>query len=46
MTHNEFLSECGERLIDVSLAVENDKIVKALAERDDNLVRELLDSEF
>jgi hypothetical protein len=46
MTYAEFLEECNKRLIYKSLAVENEKIKQALRDRDDGLVRKLLDEEF
>lgn len=46
MTRLEFMALCGERLIDVGLALENDAIAMALKKKDDELVKTLLDSEF
>lgn len=46
MTRNEFAGECGERLIDPALAVENEKVRKALLSRDDYAVCKALDEEF
>lgn len=46
MTYKEFLEECNKRTIYKSVAVENEKIKQALRDRDDDLVRQLLDSEF
>lgn len=46
MTYREFLEECNKRLIYKSLAIENEKIREALRQRNDDLVRKLLDTEF
>ena len=46
MTRNEFIYECESRLISPELAVENEKIREALGFLRDELVKELLDSEF
>jgi hypothetical protein len=46
MTNTRFQELCGERLIDVDVALDNDIIRCALLERDDEAVIELLDSEF
>jgi len=46
MTKLEFMCECGQRLIDPSLALENENIEKALIERDSEKVIALLESEF
>ena len=46
MTNLEFQSACGKRLIDFGLAIENQKIAEALKNRDDELVKQLLDTEF
>ena len=46
MTYAEFIDECNKRLIYKSVAVENEKIRQALKDRNDDLVRELLDTEF
>ncbi len=46
MTANEFNAECGERLLPPGLVLENDAIRQALADRNDDKVKELLDSEF
>ena len=46
MTKTEFMIECGERLICINTALENDNILEALKARDYNLVCELLDNEF
>ncbi len=46
MTKAQFQAECGQRLIDPSIALENEDIVEALHLRDDALVIQLLDEEF
>lgn len=46
MTYSEFLAECNARTIFKSVAIENDKIRAALAARDDDEVKRLLDTEF
>ena len=46
MTYQEFLAECNKRTIHKSVAVENEKIKAALRNRDDELVKKLLDTEF
>ena len=46
MTNTEFQAQCGERLVDVGLVLENEKIKDALRKRDDALVLKLLDEEF
>lgn len=46
MTYSEFLAECNARTIFKSVAIENDKIRAALAARDDEEVKRLLDTEF
>lgn len=46
MTKSEFMYECGKRLIEPSIALENESIEKALIERDGEKVITLLDSEF
>ena len=46
MTITTFETLCGELLIDPALALENEAIRAALAERDDGQVKELLESEF
>tara|TARA_R100000734_G_C3272581_1_gene68188 strand:- start:452 stop:592 length:141 start_codon:yes stop_codon:yes gene_type:complete len=42
MTRFEFMSLCGEHLIDVGIALEDDKIIEALKNKDDEKVKELL----
>ena len=46
MTQNEFMTECALRYIEPSIALENDELVEALRERDDNQVIIILDSQF
>lgn len=46
MTYTEFLTECNARTIFKSVAIENEKIRAALAARDDEEVKRLLDTEF
>ena len=46
MTQSQFLALCVERYIEPSLALENDEIVAALQSRDDEMVQQLLDSQF
>ena len=46
MTRLEFYFECGKRLIDDQLALENENIIAALDARDDKKVLEILDNEF
>tara|TARA_R100000278_G_C5465516_1_gene162495 strand:- start:1184 stop:1324 length:141 start_codon:yes stop_codon:yes gene_type:complete len=46
MTFNQFSIICGELLIDQSLALQNQKIIKALKQRNDKKVIELLKTEF
>jgi len=46
MTHINFIAACGERLIDVGIALENEAIRAALVAGDEALVISLLDSEF
>ena len=42
MTGLEFMSLCGEHLIDVGIALEDENIREALKNRDDEKVKELL----
>ena len=42
MTRLEFMSLCSEYLIDVGIALEDDNIIKALKNKDDEKVKELL----
>ena len=46
MTANKFSIICGELLIDEGIALENQNIVKALKQRDDKKVIELLKNQF
>ena len=46
MTHNEFVALCYEQCIPPNIALENDDIVEALKARDDDLVQQLLTTEF
>ena len=46
MTANQFQALCGEMLVDPALALENEDIREALRNRDDEQVKELLETEF
>ena len=46
MTANQFTIICGELLIDEGIALENQNIIKALKERNDKKVIELLKTQF
>ena len=46
MTYKEFIQECSNRTIHMSVAVENEKIKEALRARNDEEVKRLLDTEF
>jgi len=46
MTQLEFETLCNEYLISSDIALENENIVNALYDRDDEKVRELLENEF
>tara|TARA_R100000655_G_scaffold92683_1_gene133866 strand:+ start:481 stop:621 length:141 start_codon:yes stop_codon:yes gene_type:complete len=46
MSELEFMSLCGEYLIDVGIALEDDNIREALKNKDDEKVKELLLNEF
>ena len=46
MTRNEFNLLCNDQLIDPLIALENDEIISALRSKDDNLVKELLATQF
>lgn len=46
MTQAQFLDECGSRLIDPILALDDDRVADALRQRDDTEVIRLLDEEF
>lgn len=46
MTRYEFLALCGEHNIDPGLVLENDDVVDALRDHDDDEVERLLREEF
>jgi hypothetical protein len=46
MTHSLFITECSTRTIDPSIALENDEVLRALTLGDDQLLLEILDSQF
>lgn len=46
MTQNEFVQACMERTIIPELALEDEDIVEALRNRDDDRVEQLLDTHF
>ena len=46
MTRMEFMSLCGELLIDPAIALECDTVQDALIDRDDEAVRQALIEEF
>ena len=46
MTFNQFAAECHIRTLHPALVIENDKIKKALKDRNDELVLKLLNTEF
>jgi hypothetical protein len=46
MTRNEFLQICNDLLIEPNIALENDDLCKALSERNDEGVIEILKNEF
>jgi len=46
MSKNEFLVLCSNYDIDPAIALENDNVVEALRNRDDNAVATILESEF
>jgi len=46
MTKTDFMSACGQRCIDVDVAMENEDILQALQDKDDTRIIELLDNEF
>jgi hypothetical protein len=46
MTQNEFNQLCNDQLIEPAIALENDDIVSALRSKDDDLVKELLTTQF
>ena len=46
MSKNEFLVLCSAHSIDPDMALENDNVVEALRNRDDDAVATFLESEF
>ena len=46
MTSTQFIVECGKRTIYAPTALENELVLAALKNKDDELVIKLLDSEF
>ena len=46
MSRNEFLVLCSEYNIDPDMALENDNVVDALRNRNDDAVATILESEF
>ena len=46
MTTNQFAALCLEHDIEPSIALENDELVQALRERDDERVVEIIANEF
>ena len=46
MLAHHFFYECEKRGIDSSIALENDELKEALLNRDDDLVIEILNSQF
>ena len=46
MTQNQFNTLCTEHCIDPSLALENENLIEALRERDDERVIEIITQEF
>lgn len=46
MTQTQFQILCGEHLIDPTMALENQNIVQALRESDDEKVKRILETEF
>ena len=46
MSKNEFLVLCSAYSIDPDMALENDNVVEALRNRDDDAVATILESEF
>jgi len=46
MSKYEFMSLCGEYLIDVNIDLENDDIKEALINKDNEKIKELLLNEF
>jgi len=46
MTRYQFMALCGEHLIDVDIALENEDVREALSKKDDDLVEQLLVEQF
>jgi hypothetical protein len=46
MTQNQFLTLCNEHHILPDIALENDDLVQALRERDDDKVQRIIANEF
>ena len=46
MKKSEFIMLCGRHCVDVSLALEQDEIIEALKDRDDEQVEKLMDELF
>lgn len=46
MTQNDFLTLCNEHHISPEIALENDDLVQALRERDDEKVHNIITNEF
>jgi hypothetical protein len=46
MTQNDFLTLCNEHHISPDIALENDDLVQALRERDDEKVQHIIANEF
>ena len=46
MTQNEFLTLCASYNLPPSLALENENLVQALRERNDEQVKQILNNEF
>ena len=46
MSQNQFNALCTEHCIDPSVALENENIIEALRERDDERVIEIIKQEF
>ena len=46
MTQNQFAALCEELTIDPAIALENENVVEALKEKDDEAVERILKEEF
>lgn len=46
MTQTQFITECNARYIEPAIALENDELVQALKNRDDDAVISILDNQF